>query len=39
MELCAVEGNMITILLALGGLSKAKVVDKEAEYQNIYNGG
>jgi hypothetical protein len=28
MELCAKEGSMIAILLTLGGLSKAEVVEK-----------
>jgi hypothetical protein len=39
MELCAVQGNMIAILPTLGGLSRAKVVEKEAKYQNIYSEG
>jgi hypothetical protein len=39
MELCAIEGSMIAILRALGGLSKVEVVEKAAKYQNIYSGG
>jgi len=38
-ELCVVEGSMIVILPALGGLSKTKVVEKTTKYQNIYSGG
>jgi hypothetical protein len=30
---------MIAILRALGGLSKAEVVEKTTKYQNIYSGG
>jgi hypothetical protein len=39
MELYAIEGSMIVILPALGGLSKAKMVEKATKYQNIYSGG
>jgi hypothetical protein len=39
MELCVVEGSMITILPAFGGLSKAEVVEKATKHQNIYSGG
>jgi hypothetical protein len=39
MELYAIEGSMIAILLALGALSKAKMVEKTTKYQNIYSRG
>jgi hypothetical protein len=39
MELYVIEGSMIAILPALGGLSKVEMVKESTKYRNIYNGG